>query len=639
MSFITFGILTVSDTCHKDPSKDASGPEAEKCILDTETQTGAVLKGQVLCKKIVPDEEPAIMKTLIQWSDGLNVNVILTTGGTGFAHRDVTPEATKRVIEKEAPGISFAMMNYGLKKTPMAILSRATCGIRGKTLIINLPGSPKAVQESLIAIADVIPHAVALILDNKPMVQTDHKKIQESEKCQDASVKHRNLAIVMNDVANRLRQSPYPMISLEQAKIIVASEALCEDIERRTTVVSLRDSRGRVLASNVRSSCDLPPFRASIKDGYAVIAKDGAGERLVLGGVEAGHEPDFFQLKNGECVRVNTGAPVPKGATAVVQVEDTKVIASEKTANNRTKETKIEILCAPQFDQDIRNVGSDIKKGELVLSEGTRIGAAEMGILAACGISEVPVMKLPVVGVMSTGNELQEPGEPLKPGHVYDSNKITLMETLKENGYDSVDLGIVKDDLQAMITAIENAVKLVDVLITTGSVSMGDKDMLKPILKEIFEATIHFGRVNLKPGKPTTFATSVYQGKKKYFLCLPGNPVSAMVTAQLFAIPLLHSLSECPLSRTIIKVELTNDFKLDPRPEYVRATVKWNDKNTIPKAYMTGNQISSRLLSFRSANALLMLPGKQPDKPTIKKGEVVEAMLLGFDNMMEDIFE
>lgn len=245
---------------------------------------------------------------------------------------------------------------------------------------------------------------------------------------------------------------------------------------------------------------------------------------------------------------------MPDDATAVVQVEDTKLL--EKTPDGK-EEKLIDIVQPPIVNQDIRPIGSDIEEGSLVLKSHTKITAVEMGILAGCGCTKANVTKLPTLGILSTGNELQQAGEQPRPGHVYDSNKITLMMLFKEAGYDPKDMGIAIDDENVMIDSIRTALEHVDVLVTTGSVSMGDRDMLKPILTHVFKADIHFGRVNMKPGKPTTFATCEYDGKTKYLLCLPGNPVSATVTAHLFAIPLLHRLAGSYSKNVVVQARVS----------------------------------------------------------------------------------
>ncbi|KAK2588351.1 hypothetical protein KPH14_004366 [Odynerus spinipes] len=624
MAAITFGILIVSDSRSEGSEKDGSGPELKRLVSDVETDTGKILKGEILQFGVVPDNEAVIMEYLLRWSDIKQLNVILTSGGTGFSDRDVTPEATKKVINKEAPGIAIAMVISSLKVTPMAVLSRAVCGIRGKTLIINLPGSPKAVKECLTSIASAIPHAVDLISNRHADVAKIHVLYENKEITHNCSHNSSFTSLLhLECVAKRQRESPYPMLSVEEAKELIYKNTVLQETE----TVTIWNAHNRVLAEDVYSLCDLPPFRASIKDGYAVLAKDGKGRRRVLGGVRAGTTATSISLESGTCVRVNTGAPIPDDATAVVQVEDTKLIL--KNSYN-TAELEIEITTIPQEGQDIRPIGCDLQKGSLVLMSHSKIGAAEVGLLAACGCKEVKVFKSPRIGVLSTGDELQQPGNDLMPGHVYDSNTITLISMFREYGFNPENLGIAKDDEASMVNAIKTALEKVDVLITSGSVSMGDRDMLKPVLQQHFGATIHFGRVNMKPGKPTTFATCFYNGNKKYFMCLPGNPVSATVTSILFVLPLLNRLQGDFSQPVTVKAELTTSYKLDPRPEYARAILKWRDEKDYPKAYSTGDQISSKLLSCKNANALLMLPGKTQARATVNAGDTVQAMLLGY---------
>ncbi|XP_076680518.1 molybdenum cofactor synthesis protein cinnamon [Andrena cerasifolii] len=624
MDSIRFGILTVSDSCYKHKSEDKSGPEIELCINNEQTEIGKMLKGQVYCKKIVPDEEYAIKETLSSWSDSRQVDVILTIGGTGFAKRDVTPEATKQIIQKEAPGITIAMLTASLKITRMAMLSRAVCGIRDKTLIINLPGSPKAAKECLTVIGSAIPHAVDLIRDNKKQIIDTHEKVQNNS-ATDVSVQksESKSSLCLGNIVDRCRESPYPMISVEEALHAIRTHVT--PLNSKSTV-DVEKAHDRILDSDLYSKYALPPFRASIKDGYAVLSNDGKGKRKVLSGIKAGETATAIRLQPGTCVRVNTGAPVPDDATAVVQVENTRLL--QGTADN-TEEKEIEIMTEIKCGQDIRPIGCDIKEGELILKSGTRLGAVELGLISACGYKEVHVTGLPKVGVLSTGDELQCSGTALRPGRVYDSNKVTLLSILKENGFDALDMGIASDDEITMVQKIKAALKQADVLITSGSVSMGDRDMLKPILQHHFNATIHFGRLNMKPGKPTTFATCAFEGRNKYLLCLPGNPVSATVTMHLFALPLLRLLCKDSSMPIIVKTKLTSSYNLDPRAEYARAILKWDNTDTLPLAYTTGNQISSKLLSCKNANALLMLPGRTAEKTELREGDVVKAMLLG----------
>lgn len=226
----------------------------------------------------------------------------------------------------------------------------------------------------------------------------------------------------ITSVAARPRKSPYPMITVDEAQKIVIDH--CKAFCLETEEVLFKDALHRVLAEDVKARDPLPPFPASIKDGYAVIASDKHGLRQVIGASNAGNEPKGV-ISPGQCVRINTGAPVPNGADAVVQVEDTELVKSSDDGN---EELVINILVDPQVGQDIRTVGSDIENGSVVLTHGSVLGPAEIGLLATVGAIKVKVFKKPQIALLSTGNELQDPGEgQLKLGYIRDSNKATLM--------------------------------------------------------------------------------------------------------------------------------------------------------------------------------------------------------------------
>ncbi|XP_056022350.1 gephyrin-like isoform X2 [Ostrea edulis] len=674
------GILTVSDRCYRNEATDGSSKNLISLI-----QEKKIIPGVVVVTKIVPDEEDQIRSTLVEWSDIRKLDVLLTTGGTGFSPRDVTPEATKSILEKEALGMTLAMLKQSLEVTPLAMLSRLVCGVRGKTLIINLPGSVKASEECLRFVSPGIPHAVSLLKDKTEEIQTTHTDLQsrgveiptpfksghaarkdhgrhvghhhdfpESREDGDHdhhhhgnqhSVHHGNQnhhdhhkhghhhhadkhrghhhhgGKDVSRVAYRPRKSTYPMISVDEALNIVLqhSQTLLQE------KVELKECSGRFLAEDVFAVDPLPPFPASIKDGYAVLASDGAGNRLVVGDSTAGSVPRGT-VATGFCVRINTGAPLPVGADAVVQVEDTILVREED--GGRT-ELEIKIMEAPTKGQDIRPVGSDIAKGEKVLQKFQKIGPSELGILATVGATTVTCYKLPVVGVMSTGNELLEPAEVLQEGKIRDSNRTTLISQLQEHGFPVVDLEIAEDTTCALLLKLTDALCKCDVIVTSGGVSMGEKDLLKHVLTDL-HANIHFGRVFMKPGKPTAFATIDHELGKKLFFGLPGNPVSAIVTCNLYVIPALNKMAGNPFpTRTIIKAKVDEKVRLDPRPEYHRAVLRWEEDDPIPHTTSTGNQMSSRLLSMKTANALLILPPKSESLQTIEPGSLVDAMIIG----------
>ncbi|XP_033003496.1 gephyrin isoform X1 [Lacerta agilis] len=850
---IRVGVLTVSDSCFRNLAEDRSGINLKDLVQDP-----SLLGGTVSAYKIVPDEIDEIKETLIDWCDEKELNLILTTGGTGFAPRDVTPEkfptfpfcglqrgATKEVIEREAPGMALAMLMGSLNVTPLGMLSRPVCGIRGKTLIINLPGSKKGSQECFQFILPALPHAIDLLRDAivkvkevhdeledlpspppplsppptiSPHKQTEDKGVQceeEEEEKKDSGVAstedsssshitaaaiaakkhpsytssavimakgehpipglicyshhasgsagkpipdsiisrgvqvlprdtaslsttpsespraqatsrlstascptpkqirrpdeskgvasrvgslklHRKLeelrdhlegnvkgcslrvnarlpscsstysvsevqsrcsskenilrashsAVDITKVARRHRMSPFPLTSMDKAFITVLEMTPVlgtEIINYRGISYNLKhpeskeDGMGRVLAQDVYAKDNLPPFPASVKDGYAVRAADGPGDRFIIGESQAGEQPTQTVMP-GQVMRVTTGAPIPCGADAVVQVEDTELI---RESDDGTEELEVRILVQARPGQDIRPIGHDIKRGECVLAKGTHMGPSEIGLLATVGVTEVEVNKFPVVAVMSTGNELLNPEDDLLPGKIRDSNRSTLLATIQEHGYPTINLGIVGDNTFELIgqnsgspddllNALNEGISRADVIITSGGVSMGEKDYLKQVLDIDLHAQIHFGRVFMKPGLPTTFATLDIDGVRKIIFALPGNPVSAVVTCNLFVVPALRKMQGILDPRpTIIKARLSCDVKLDPRPEYHRCILTWHHQEPLPWAQSTGNQMSSRLMSMRSANGLLMLPPKTEQYVELHKGEVVDVMVIG----------
>ncbi|XP_072425219.1 gephyrin isoform X13 [Chiloscyllium punctatum] len=813
---IRVGVLTVSDSCFRNLAEDRSGINLKDLVQDP-----SLLGGTVSAYKIVPDEVDEIKETLIEWCDDKELNLILTTGGTGFAPRDVTPEATKEVIEREAPGMALAMLMGSLNVTPLGMLSRPVCGIRGKTLIINLPGSKKGSQECFQFILPALPHAIDLLRDaivkvkevhdeledlpspppplsppptTSPHKQTEDKGVQcedEEEEKKDSGVAsteesssshitaaaiaakipdsiisrgvqvlprdnaslsttpsespraqatsrlstascptpkqlrraddakgvasrggslklHRKLeelrdqlegnvkggslklhhrleglkdelrrhrgynsrvqsrcsskenilrashsAVDISKVARRHRMSPFPLTSMDKAFITVLEMTPVLGTE----IINYRDGMGRVLAQDVFAKDNLPPFPASVKDGYAVRAADGPGDRFIIGESQAGEQMIFFYscmflqptqtVMPGQVMRVTTGAPIPCGADAVVQVEDTELIRESDDHDvlliMGTEELEVRILTQARPGQDIRPIGHDIKRGECVLAKGTHMGPSEIGLLATVGVTEVEVHKFPVVAVMSTGNELLNPEDELTPGKIRDSNRSTLLATIQEHGYPTINLGIVGDNPDDLLNALNEGISRADIIITSGGVSMGEKDYLKQVLDIDLHAQIHFGRVFMKPGLPTTFATLDIDGIRKIIFALPagaveadgdvgseGNPVSAVVTCNLFVIPALRKMQGILDPRpTIIKARLSCDVKLDPRPEYHRCILTWHHQEPLPWAQSTGNQMSSRLMSMRSANGLLMLPPKTEQYVELHKGEVVDVMVIG----------
>ena len=373
--------------------------------------------------------------------------------------------------------------------------------------------------------------------------------------------------------------------------------------------VPFNDALGLVLAEDVRAAEPMPPFRAASVDGYAVIASDTAAIRQVVGDQSAGYVDDV-QVTPGTAVRVTTGAPVPPGADAMVMVESTE---------EQGGYVEIKTNVAP--GSSIRAVGQDLADGQLVLAQGSLLGAPDIGLLAMIGKTQVLVHPAPRVGVMSTGDELVEPGNPLKPGQIRDANRFSLMSAVREAGGVPIDLGRVTDETGSLQETIERGLGKADALLTSGGVSMGQLDLVKPYLAE--HGKIHFGRVRAKPGKPVTFAT--LEGVPVF--AMPGFPVSALVSFEIYVRPaLLKMAGRTHVHRPRRRVTLTHDVPhIAGRTEFQRAIVTLSTGGQYT-AVTTGFQGSGRLLSMHGANALLVLPYQQADFPA---GTEVEAIMTG----------
>ncbi|KAL3518670.1 hypothetical protein ACH5RR_021259 [Cinchona calisaya] len=401
------------------------------------------------------------------------------------------------------------------------------------------------------------------------------------------------------------------MISVEEALEIVLSQSR----KLPPVTVPLQDAIGKILAEDIHAPDPLPPYPASVKDGYAVVASNGPGEYPVITESRAGNDGVGVTVTSGTVAYVTTGGPIPDGADAVVQVED-----SELLENAPAEPKKVRILKQINPGVDVRPVGCDIAKGDLVLKSGERLDAAEIGLLATVGVVMVKVYPAPKIAVLSTGDELVEPTIGyLTRGQIRDSNRAMVLAAASQQLCKVLDLGIARDDKEEIERALESAVSAgVDIIITSGGVSMGDRDYVKPLLQK--RGKIYFDKVNMKPGKPLTFAEIVHRptdnvtSNKVLAFGLPGNPVSALVSFNLFVIPAIRRLSgwanpHLPRVHACLK----QSIKTDPvRPEFHRAVISWvfDNGNGSPgfAAESTGHQMSSRLLSMKSANALLELP-------------------------------
>jgi molybdopterin molybdotransferase len=401
-----------------------------------------------------------------------------------------------------------------------------------------------------------------------------------------------------------LRVSTYPLIDADAAAALVLEHTPVLGIER----VALAHCIGRVLAEDLVAQAPLPAFQSSAVDGYAVRAAD-AGQQLRVGGESAAGRPFDGRLTPGSAVRILTGGVLPDGADCVVMVEDV--------------EEKGEFVTVPaslKAGVNFHTPGADLRAGEKVLACGEQLGPAELGLAAALGFPRLPVFRRPRVALMSTGDELVEVGEKPGRGQIVDSNRWALLAALREAGADVKGLGIGPDEPDALRGLVIDAVRDVDVLVTSGGVSVGTHDLIKPLLESL--GTVHVGRVKLKPGKPFTFAT-LSDGKLAFGL--PGFPVSSLVTFEVFVRPAMRRMQGySQLQRPTLPVRLGYDARATAdRTEYQRVTLRREGRELV--AVSTGSQSSSRLMSLARAHALVRIP---PGDQGINEGTIVDAMIL-----------
>jgi molybdopterin molybdotransferase len=400
------------------------------------------------------------------------------------------------------------------------------------------------------------------------------------------------------------RESPYPMVPIDEAQRIIAAHTAPLGIEEISSLVA----DGRVLAEDVYAGAALPDAPKAAVDGYALRAGDGLAERRVLGELTAGGASQVV-LTPGTAARIMTGAPLPEGADAVIMVEQTD-----------ERDGMLSISHPLNPGDSVHVIGQDIARGELVLPRGMVLGAAEIGLLATIGQVRVAAYRRPLVAVLATGDEVYEPDAPAGVGGIRDSNRYALMAAAREAGCETISLGIARDDKAVQRAAILEGLERADVLLTSGGVSMGTRDLIKPLLAEL--GTVHFGRIAFKPGKPTTFA--MINGKLVFGL--PGYPVSSLVSFEVFVRPALRRLQGAARpERPRVRVTLGEAIQAPAdRPEYQRAIVAWQDGRLVARS--TGAQGSSRLLSLRGANALVLVPG---DGRAYPDGAELEALLTG----------
>ncbi len=408
------------------------------------------------------------------------------------------------------------------------------------------------------------------------------------------------------------------MISVEEALARMLADIAVLEVKR----VPLPEALGLVLAEDVVVQEDMPPFANSAMDGFALLSRDskqrdGQPPRLrVTGGVAAGYVADKT-VEEGTAMRIMTGAPVPPGADTVIQVELTRF--------DGPNSEWVEILEEVAPGNNIRPAGEDMQRGQTVLQCGTTIGPWEIGVLATLGWAEVPVIRRPHVAILSTGDEVINVDEPLRPGKIRNSNGYLLEAAVQQAGAVPHRLGVARDTIESLREKFSEAVQY-DLILTSGGVSVGDFDLVKDIMAE--QGQINFWRINMRPGKPVAFG----QIGGVPLLGLPGNPVSAAVTFELFGRPVIRKMAgHTHLLRQVIDVVLEDGIsERVTRRHYVRARVDMHDGRFF--AHTTGNQGSNITTSLLNANALIIVPegGVQ-----IQPNETAKAMMLDWPEEFE----
>ena len=408
---------------------------------------------------------------------------------------------------------------------------------------------------------------------------------------------------------DRAPRATQPMLSVEEAqkKVLSAFQRL------ETEPAAILEATGRVLADDIRADVDIPPHANSSMDGYAVQAADTAtasqespASLHIIGDLPAGHVPEQ-EVEAGTAIRIMTGAPIPPGADAVVKVGDTEM-----------EDGFVHIFTPVEPGNYVRPAGEDVRRGALVLRRGTRIRAQEIGMLAALGDTQVPVTRKPRVAILATGDELVPIAESLPPGKIRNTNSYSNAAQVIKHGGEPILLGIAPDTVAELTAKIRAGLKQdVDLFLTSGGVSVGDFDLVKDVLAA--EGEMDFWRVRMKPGKPLAFGH--IHGVP--ILGLPGNPVSVMVSFEMFARPaLLKMQGAADWERSTVDATLMDEIPhKDERRHFVRVRLEWEEGEY--HAYLTGAQGSGILSSMVKANALAIIPEDWNSAPSGARVRVI----------------
>lgn len=402
-----------------------------------------------------------------------------------------------------------------------------------------------------------------------------------------------------------------PCASPEAISLENALERITNQLKPRTShlFVPLKEALNNVTASDIRSSIDVPDFRNSSMDGYAIAKGSNQHQTLTVKGTSWAGRPFTETLNPQECIRIFTGAYVPDDCDCVVMQE-----------NVTTNGESITIQHAALPNENVRDVGSNVQQGQIIFPKGHRLGPADIGVLASCGLFEIEVYQPLKVGFFSTGDELVGAGHNLNLGQIYDSNRYSLGALLKNMNVEAIDLGILEDDPAVIEQALTDAATTCDVLITSGGVSVGEADFITKTLEKI--GRVDLWKIAVKPGKPFTFGHI----KDTVFFGLPGNPVSVMVSMDQIVKPALMKMAGLPASTTNFRIKAIAKNTLNKavgRMEFQRGIAVINEDGQL-EVTSVGHQDSHILTSMSKANCYIVL---EADITTVNTGEYVKVEL------------
>lgn len=379
--------------------------------------------------------------------------------------------------------------------------------------------------------------------------------------------------------------------------------------------IPLAQGLGRILAEPITARENLPPFDNSSMDGYALIAADAALASAqnpitlkVVADIPAGTASDRV-ISRGEAARIMTGAPLPPGADCVIPIEDTDNPPGKFTESGAPLPGTITLFRAVQPGDYVRFAGEDIRPGDLILKKGRVLRPADLGALAGLGVPQVQVIRRPRIAILSTGDELLRADQPLVPGKIRDINSYALAASVLEMGAQVISLGTVPDQLEAVLAKLEEAIRAdADLILSSAGVSVGAFDVVKTAMESL--GTLEFWKVNMRPGRPLAFG----RVGSIPFIGLPGNPVSALITFEVFARPAIRKMQGLSLHPPLHEAETAEDMESDGRRTYARVRLERDQERLI--AWSTGTQSSGAIHSMVQAQGLLIIPEGMKHIPT-----------------------